>query len=161
MEVMHDDDQMQGMAGMSPPDMNNTGYMMHMDDMVMHMTFFWGKNADILFTNWPGINSGGMYALALIFVFVLAFFVELISHSKFIKNGSNHVVAGLVQTLMHAIRVGLAYLVMLAVMSFNGGVFIVAVGGHSLGFLMFGSRVFRKATQEPEEKVSDLPPAVC
>lgn len=156
------DDHMHGMDGMAPPPMNDTGMMNmpNMHNMVMHMTFFWGKNADILFDGWPGTNSGGMYVLALIFVFVLSFLVEWLSHSKLIKNGSNHVVAGLVQTLTHAIRVGLAYLVMLAVMSFNGGVFLVAIAGHSLGFLMFGSRVFRKSTQEPE-KISDLPPLSC
>ncbi|URD77078.1 Copper transporter [Musa troglodytarum] len=68
------------------------------------MTFFWGKNSEILFAGWPG-TRGGMYALAL--------------------------------------RVGLAYLGMIAIMSFNGGVLIVAVAGHALGFLLFGSAAAR------------------
>jgi copper transporter 1 len=38
---------------------------------------------------------------------------------------------------MHAVSVGLAYMVMLAVMSFNGGVSIVAVAGHLVGFFFF------------------------
>ncbi|XP_044505525.1 copper transporter 1-like [Mangifera indica] len=116
--------------------------------VMMHMTFFWGKNSEILFSGWPGTSSG-MYALALIFVFVLAFLVELFSHSKSIRSESNHAVAVLIRTFLHAIRVGLAYLVMLAVMSFNGGVFLAAVAGHALGFFLFGSRVSNKSTPPP------------
>ncbi|XP_015575496.1 copper transporter 1 [Ricinus communis] len=155
---------MPGMGGMTPSStMNNTnstggGMMMHHHKMMMHMTFFWGENAEILFSGWPGARTG-MYVLALIFVFVLSFLVEWLSHSRLIKPGSPHVTAGLIQTLLHTMRVGLAYLVMLAVMSFNGGVFLVAVAGHCLGFLIFGSRVFKKTP--PAAKTSDLPPMSC
>uniref|UniRef100_J3M7C3 Copper transport protein n=1 Tax=Oryza brachyantha TaxID=4533 RepID=J3M7C3_ORYBR len=41
----------------------------------MHMTFFWGKNTEVLFTLWPG-TRGGMYALALVFMFALAVLLE-------------------------------------------------------------------------------------
>ncbi|XP_043725828.1 copper transporter 6-like [Telopea speciosissima] len=129
--------------------------------MMMHMTFFWGKNAQILFSGWPGSNTG-MYVLALIVVFVLAVLVEWLSHCQLIKS-TNHVVVRLLQTLMHTVRMGLAYLVMLALMSFNVGVFLVAIAGHALGFLLFGSMVFR-ADQMPmpiNQKPSDLPPMKC
>ncbi|OMO86104.1 Ctr copper transporter [Corchorus capsularis] len=145
-----------------PPSTNGTaGMHHHMSTAMMHMTFFWGKNAEILFSGWPGTRSG-MYALALIFIFVLAFLVEWLSHSRLIKPGSRDVPAGLFQTLLHCIRVGLAYLVMLGVMSFNGGVFLAAVAGHTLGFFLFGSRVFKKNTESLSyEKHSDLPPMSC
>ncbi|XWS74070.1 hypothetical protein CRYUN_Cryun02cG0183800 [Craigia yunnanensis] len=154
---MNHDHGMEGMA--SPPQLTNGTSGMPHHKMMMHMTFFWGKNTLILFSGWPGTRAG-MYALALIFIFVLAFLVEWLSHSRFIKPGSNNVSAGLVQTFLHAMRVGLAYLVMLAVMSFNGGVFLAAVAGHTLGFLLFGSRVFNKNT-EMLSKTSDLPPMSC
>ncbi|KAL8101827.1 copper transporter 6-like [Apium graveolens] len=142
-----------GMHGMAPPEQTGT------HSMAMHMTFFWGKNVDILFKDWPGNNSGGMYVLALFVVFFLAMIVEWLSHSNIVKQGSSNHVAGMIQTLMHGIRVGLAYIVMLAVMSFNGGVLVVAVAGHSFGFLVFGSRVFRKSSGVVgDDKVSDLPP---
>ncbi|XP_058755669.1 copper transporter 6-like [Vicia villosa] len=131
-----------------------TGHKMH--GMMMHMTFFWGKDALILFDGWPGGNSG-MYALALMIVFFMSVFIELLSHTRIIKPGSNPVVAGLVQTLLHVLRVGLAYLVMLALMSFNGGVFLVAVLGHALGFFFCGS-AFRK---QHHDDPYDLPPMSC
>ncbi|WCJ20417.1 copper transporter 2 [Euphorbia peplus] len=146
-------DTMPGMTNMT----NNTGGMPPHHKMMMHMTFYWGKEALILFKRWPGDRSG-MYFLSLIVVFVLAFFVEFLSHSQIIKSGSSNLSAGVIQTLMHFIRVGLAYMVMLAVMSFNVGVFLVAVVGHTLGFLIFGSRVFKKTSPA---QTSDLPPMSC
>ncbi|XP_010256746.1 PREDICTED: copper transporter 6-like [Nelumbo nucifera] len=151
-----------GMEGMSSSNggttMNNTMYMHH--KMMMHMTFFWGNNAEILFSGWPGTRTG-MYVLALLLVFVLSVLVEWISNSRFIKPRNNPVVAGLLQTLLHAIRMGLAYMVMLAVMSFNAGVFLVVVAGHAVGFLFFGSSVFKQSEIPSYEKPSDLPPMRC
>ncbi|XP_004145275.1 copper transporter 1-like [Cucumis sativus] len=133
------------MHGMTPPPDSSTASpeMMH-HKMMMHMTFFWGTNAEILFHRWPGERSG-MYALALIFIFVLAFLVEWLTHCRLIKEDSSRAAAGLIRTLMHTVRVGLAYLVMLAVMSFNVGVLLVAIGGHCLGFFLFGSKFFKRS----------------
>ncbi|GMH11181.1 hypothetical protein Nepgr_013022 [Nepenthes gracilis] len=149
---------------MSPPPMtghNTSGTMAHQNMMVMHMTFFWGKNAQILFDGWPG-NRAGMYALSLVIVFLLAAAVECLSRSQVIKPGTNGVAAGLLLTAMHTVRMGLAYLVMLAVMSFNGGVFLAAVGGHAVGFLVAWIGVFKKAASPYSyENTSDLPPTSC
>ncbi|KAM7251177.1 hypothetical protein ACFE04_023060 [Oxalis oulophora] len=147
-----------------PPSSTTTTTMTHGSSMsTMHMTFFWGSNVEILFSDWPG-NKNGMYALALILVFLSAMFIEWLSNSRLLAKlveSDDHrevVVAGFIQTCMHGLRVGVAYLVMLAVMSFNGGVLLAAVGGHALGFLFFGSRVFKRS---PVAKTSDLPPASC
>ncbi|KAF5193830.1 Copper transporter [Thalictrum thalictroides] len=153
MDGMHHDEMMRGH--------NTTNGTMH-HKMMMHMTFFWGKNAEVLFSGWPG-TSVGMYVFALIIVFVLSMLIEWLSHSQFIKNSSStsHISAGIVQTVMHTIRVGLSYLVMLALMSFNGGIFLMAVAGHSLGFFIFGSRVFKHGDVGQYEKQTDLPPMTC
>ncbi|GMH23056.1 hypothetical protein Nepgr_024899 [Nepenthes gracilis] len=117
----------------------------HKSDMMMaHGAFFWGKDSEILFSGWPGTSSA-MYALALILVFVLAVLVECLSHTPIVRPGSNRVAAGLFSTGLHAVRAGLVYVVMLAVMSYNGGVFIAAVVGHAVGYSIFGSGLLKKS----------------
>ncbi|CAN4102264.1 unnamed protein product [Withania somnifera] len=132
--------------------------MMNHHHMMMHMTFFWGKNMEILFSGWPGYDNLNMYILALVIVFFLAALLEFLSHSSYINENTDSVTAGFLQTTLYGLRIGLAYVVMLAVMSYNGGVFLVAIVGHSLGFLAFGSRVFKKSTGG---KTLDLPPMSC
>ncbi|KAL9415865.1 hypothetical protein AB3S75_039128 [Citrus x aurantiifolia] len=129
--------------------------------MMGHLTFFWGTSTEILFPGWPG-ESFSCYILALIFVFMISLTVEWISHAKLIKSGTSNVASGTLRTLMYAFRIGLAYLVMLAVMSFNIGVLLAAVAGYSVGFLIFGSQVFRNNLKiEPYQDLSDLPPLNC
>lgn len=130
---------------------------------MMHMTFFWGRNAEVLFNTWPGTDPK-MYAVSLAFVFAMAALVELLSCCKLVRRaGSNgNAAAGILRMVLYTVRCGLNYLVMLAVMSFNGGVFLAAVGGHAVGFLVFGSRVSKKSEQPgsvPEQAV--LPSTGC
>lgn len=127
--------------------------MMRRRRMIMHMTFFWGKDAEILFDGWPGRDRLGMYLLALAAIFFLAVAVEWLSHCTVLKERRSRIL----QTLMYAVRIGLAYLVMLAVMSFNSGIFLIAVAGHAIGFFFFGSR----AETADSGKNSDLPPMNC
>ncbi|MQL97206.1 hypothetical protein Taro_029890 [Colocasia esculenta] len=125
-----------------------------------HMTFFWGKNSEILFRGWPG-TRGGMYALALIVVFLLAFLVEWLSHCRLTRAGWPRAASGLLRTAMHAVRVGLAYLLMLAVMSFNVGVLIVAIAGHAVGFLLCSGVALGRSGVPGCGDISDLPPMKC
>ncbi|OMO90549.1 Ctr copper transporter [Corchorus olitorius] len=125
------------------------------------MTLFWGKNTADIFPGWEG-GSLWSYLFGLIWVFLLSLMVERLSHTRFIKPGTHHVTAGLLQTSMYAIRVALAYLVMLAVMSFNVGVILASVAGYAVGFLVYGSRVFRNNSQlVAYEEPSDIPPLNC
>ncbi|KAL0436800.1 UNVERIFIED_CONTAM: Copper transporter 1 [Sesamum radiatum] len=143
---MNDAAHTHGMSAAPPP--SNGTMMMHHRHMMMHMTFFWGKNAEILFDGWPGYDHLGMYVLALVLVFFLALIVEWLSNCSILRGSSSSdsqrsaaAAAGMLQTVLYAVRIGLAYLVMLAVMSFNAGVFLVAIAGHSVGFFLFGSRL--------------------
>nr|GMD49987.1 copper transporter 1-like [Ipomoea batatas] len=116
--------------------------------MEMRMTFVWARSSESL----------EMYVFNLVSVFVLSLLVECLSHTRFVSSETDNVVAGLVQTGLYGARITMAYLVMLAVMSFNVGVLLVAVGGYTLGFLVFGSRVFDRSEYQ---KAFDLPPLTC
>ncbi|KAJ3674565.1 hypothetical protein LUZ60_005181 [Juncus effusus] len=111
----------------------------------MHMTLFWGKNTIILFRDWPGSRTG-MYVLALIIVFAFAFMTEWLSHSRLISPNWNKTAAELTRASLHMVRMGLYYLLMLALMSFNGGVVIVSILGHAVAFIIFGRAFFKRET---------------
>ncbi|XP_030445571.1 copper transporter 1-like [Syzygium oleosum] len=150
------------MDGMNTTHMNGTTAPPpphHHKMMMMHMTFFWGTKAEILFSGWPGTRTG-MYALAIVFVFVLCVLVEWISHSRLLPPAKPGVAAGILRSLLHAVRMGLAYLAMLALMSFNGGVFLAAVAGHAVGFLVF-SKPEEAGGPYAWKAASDLPPMSC
>ncbi|KAI3678251.1 hypothetical protein L6452_37536 [Arctium lappa] len=142
---------------MAMPPMMNVGNgtmgMLHRKRMMMHMTFYWGTDALILFTGWPGTDIG-MYVLALVFVFFLALMVEWLARCNFAMMKSNGLTSGLAQTLVHALRVGLSNMVMLALMSFNVGVFFVAVFGHALGFFLF--QVLLKSSKNKPDLISTI-----
>ncbi|KAH7678184.1 Ctr copper transporter protein [Dioscorea alata] len=137
------------MMAPAPPETPSSGMggMKHMGGggMMMHMTFFWGKRVQILFTGWPGDQGIGMYLLSLLCVLLVAALVELLSgvSRRVARPNASSMSMGLSLTVLHALRIGLAYLVMLAVMSFNVGVLIAAIVGHALGFLFTGSGFFK------------------
>ncbi|KAF8715530.1 hypothetical protein HU200_027187 [Digitaria exilis] len=116
---------------------------------MMHMTFFWGDHAVVLFPGWPGSRGAGAYVLCLLFVLALAALTEALAaasrsvarRSTGSGGGSTTASSAALLTAAHAARMGMAYLVMLAVMSFNGGVLLAAVAGHALGFFLARSRV--------------------
>ncbi|TKY65938.1 Copper transporter 6 [Spatholobus suberectus] len=130
---------------------NGTNNMM----MHMQMSFYWGKDATVLFSGWPNHNVG-MYILAIFFVFFLAMATEVLSNQPLVKPGTSPLVGGLVQASVHLFRVGFTYLVMLAVMSFNVGIFIAAVVGHSLGFFVAKSRALAIANREEDKGSSSI-----
>ncbi|CAL5027594.1 unnamed protein product [Urochloa decumbens] len=132
-------------AGKPAPPPPPAGSSSHMS--MMHMTFFWGDRAVVLFPGWPGARGGGAYALCLLFVLALAALTEALAAAsrcvarRASRAGSAPASTAALLAAAHAARMGMAYLVMLAVMSFNGGVLLAAVAGHALGFLLARSRV--------------------
>ncbi|CAI8612737.1 unnamed protein product [Vicia faba] len=132
--------------GQNMPPSNGTTNMMMMN---MQMSFYWGRKATVLFSGWPN-NNLGMYILALLFVFFLAMAAEVLSNQPPIKRGTNPLMGGLIQSCVHFFRIVFIYLLMLAVMSFNVGIFIAAVVGHTLGFFIARSRAIAVANGEDQ-----------
>ncbi|KAK3409909.1 hypothetical protein EUGRSUZ_J01974 [Eucalyptus grandis] len=116
------------------------------------MAFQWGNTTEIIFSCWPGPRSWA-------FVFWLSLLVEWISHARLVRPGISNVAAGLMRTAMYTVRIVAAYMVMLAVMSFDVSALIAAVAGHAGGFLLFGSWGFRKKLHGMDyQDPSDSPP---
>ncbi|KAM0870682.1 hypothetical protein ACQ4PT_039902 [Festuca glaucescens] len=117
----------------------------------MHSAFYWGHRAQVLFRDWPGDRGDvGMYILCLVVVFALAALVEALSAAaKGVT--SRRPAAVLAITGIHAVKMGLAYVVMLAVMSFNVGVLLAAVAGHTIGYLLARIGLFRRPTSGGED----------
>lgn len=108
--------------------------------IAMHMSFYWGKDViTILFVGWPEGNAG-MYALAFLFVLLLGVTVEVLSVLATAKFGTNPKLGALIQAFVHTIRMAFAYMAMLAVMSYNLGIFIAALAGHGIGMFLVRAR---------------------
>ncbi|KAI6671048.1 hypothetical protein NL676_005933 [Syzygium grande] len=83
----------------------------------------------------------------------LSFLVEWILHAKLVRPSINILVSIHMRTMMYAVRIAVAYMVMLAVLSLD--VFV----GHVAGFSFFGSQAFRNKSQVMDhQEPSDLPP---
>ncbi|EOA14861.1 hypothetical protein CARUB_v10028186mg [Capsella rubella] len=145
---------MNGMSGSSQAPSPSSFFQHHRRHHggMMHMTFFWGKNTEVLFDGWPG-TSLTMYCLCLLAIFAISAISEWLSRCGFMKPGPACFGGGLVQTVVYTVRAGLSYLVMLAVMSFNGGVFLAAMAGFGLGFMICGSRAFRDTSSDSHTEV--------
>lgn len=111
--------------------------------VMFHTAFYWGKAHQILFPGWPG-SSTGMYVLAVFLVFSLAILVECFSYCQLIKPGPNRVADCFFKIGIRAVRAGISYMVILAVMSYNAGIFIAAIVGHVVGYMVFGSGLLLK-----------------
>ena len=101
-----------------------------MEMMTMEMYFYWGTDIVFLLDSWTIKSNPGLYCLALAASFVCAVLLEFLNtrklESKFLF------------ALVHSIKLWFSYMLMLVLMTFNAGLFIVIMLGYTLGYMLFG-----------------------
>ncbi|KAK6927203.1 Ctr copper transporter [Dillenia turbinata] len=135
---------------------------------MMHMTFYWGRRVTLLFDSWK-TETWISYALTLVACFLCSAFYQYMedrrlrfkiiastapnsqqleapllinAHGRKMMGGLTGIgsqTAKLGGALLFGINTAMGYMLMLAVMSFNGGVFLAIVLGLSFGYLLFRS----------------------
>ncbi|PHT46328.1 Copper transporter 5.1 [Capsicum baccatum] len=133
---------------------------------MMHMTFYWGKKVTLLFDFWR-TDSWTSYAIALLACFIFSLFYQYMEDRRqrfrilsinskrnypqpppppavnapllytFPSVGGKWNSARFATAILFGVNSAIGYMLMLAVMSFNGGVFIAVVVGLGIGYLFF------------------------
>jgi len=124
----------------------------------MQMAFYWSNNVTILFDFWKTMNEWE-YGLSCFFFFMLAILFEFLNTTRYnmMVQGSQMSVQDyepLVYdtqatrtifhgyhfkvTLLYIFQVFLSYILMLVIMTFNGGLFISSILGFGTGYFLFG-----------------------
>ncbi|KAK3405710.1 hypothetical protein EUGRSUZ_K01930 [Eucalyptus grandis] len=94
---------------------------------MMHMTLYWSRYVTLLFDSWQ-TDSWPSYFLSLAACFLVSAFYYA---SRLARS------ARLRAALLFGLNSTIGYLLMLAIMSFNGGVFLAIVGGLTVGYYVF------------------------
>ncbi|KAF7114866.1 hypothetical protein RHSIM_RhsimUnG0073900 [Rhododendron simsii] len=132
---------------------------------MMHMTFYWGRDVTLLFDSWK-TKTWVEYSLTLLTCFLFSAFYQYLEDRRLrLKQpqlssssstapttttpllesklggggGGARSPVKLLGALMFGVNSAIGYMLMLAVMSFNGGVFVAVVVGLSAGYLAFRS----------------------
>ncbi|PON61643.1 Ctr copper transporter [Trema orientale] len=131
---------------------------------MMHMTFYWSKEVTLLFDTWRTSTWTG-YALTLVACLIVSAFYQYLEdlrlrikiasagkpssppaeidavtpflQKKLVGGGGKWSLARLAGALLFGVNSAIGYLLMLAIMSFNGGVFVAVVLGLTIGCFVF------------------------
>ncbi|GLJ05405.1 hypothetical protein SUGI_0017670 [Cryptomeria japonica] len=135
---------------MGMPMQNSSSPDMGMNMTGMQMTFYWGKSMELMFPGWSP-HTLAKYLLSLVALFALVFFHQALQYVRNrivnLNHGSNNskdlgtksLGTSIAETSVFAVNAGTGYLLTLAVMSYNVGVFLVVIAGLSVGFFCFQS----------------------
>ncbi|KAL4283729.1 hypothetical protein GQ457_16G002360 [Hibiscus cannabinus] len=118
---------------------------------MMHMTLYWGKDVTLLIDSW-NTDSWLSYLLTLLACFIFASFYQYMEDRRLrfrslaSSDGASVPLlpnyrspAKFATALLFGINSAVGYLLMLAIMSFNGGVFLAIVLGLAVGYFLFRS----------------------
>lgn len=126
---------------------------------MMHMTFYWGTDATILFQSWKTTGPVS-YVVALLLVALFGVLHEALTSFRVnytvavkTEEGVNDETALLIYGLrgrrrsglrlavgscLYALNAAFSYVLMLIVMTFNLGLCLAVVAGHGIGYQLFG-----------------------
>ncbi|KAL3825421.1 hypothetical protein ACJIZ3_021450 [Penstemon smallii] len=130
---------------------------------MMHMTLYWGKEVTLLLNSWK-TESWPSYGLALLLCFFVAVFFQRLEalrlkfsnpqssttpYSRSVnspllinrKPGPNRTIR-IASALLFGVNSAIGYLIMLVIMSYNGGVFLAVILGLIVGYYLFRSGDF-------------------
>jgi copper transporter 1 len=128
---------------------------------MMHMTFYWGRDVTLLFDSWK-TSSWASYSLTLLACLIVSAFyqyledrrvrLKIVSSGKppaqieapllqgnILEGGGKWLPARIAGAVLFGVNSAIGYMLMLAVMSFNGGVFVAVVLGLAIGYFIFRS----------------------
>eukprot|EP01080_Neovahlkampfia_damariscottae_P005529 gene5529-9346_t len=105
-------------------------------------SFYIGLNYDtMIFSFLKNDDNLTVYLFTLVMVFMMSVFLEFLGyllHEKmYYKNTGMKILYSILKLSSYAFHLGLSYLIMLALMSYNFGIFIAVVSGHVFGFSVF------------------------
>ncbi|XP_021756679.1 copper transporter 5-like [Chenopodium quinoa] len=130
---------------------------------MMHMTFYWGTKMVLLFDFWK-TDSWLSYSLALLFCFLFSVFYQYMEdrrlcvltigivpppsdqpstpflHPRLGTRLSKS--ARFATAVLFGVNSAIGYVLMLAVMSYNGGVFIAIALGLAVGYFLFRAKEY-------------------
>ncbi|KAF7817343.1 copper transporter 5.1-like [Senna tora] len=125
---------------------------------MMHMTFYWSYKVTLLIDSWK-TNSWTSYVLTLLACLLASSFYQYLENRririKLFSSPTPQIQIPLLQSniagdkaklglkfagaILFGVNSAIGYLLMLAIMSFNGGVFIAVVLGLTIGYFFFRS----------------------
>ncbi|WCJ42812.1 copper transporter 5 [Euphorbia peplus] len=126
---------------------------------MMHMTLYWGIKVTLLLDSWK-TDSYPSYALSLLACFLFSAFYQYMEDRRIrfkalalaktipqpssldvplLRSKLRYGPSNFAAAILFGVNSAIGYLLMLAVMSFNGGVFVAIVLGLSVGYLLFRS----------------------
>ncbi|KAK7383431.1 hypothetical protein VNO78_29110 [Psophocarpus tetragonolobus] len=127
---------------------------------MMHMTFYWGKKVTILIDSWK-TDSWTSYFLSLLACLVVAAFYQYLENRRIrlklvavdrrtpppdiraplmrwgVAGDKAKLGVKFAEAVLFGVNSAIGYLLMLAIMSFNGGVFLSIVVGLVIGYFFF------------------------
>ncbi|KAB2627793.1 copper transporter 5.1 [Pyrus ussuriensis x Pyrus communis] len=133
---------------------------------MMHMTFYWSRQVTLLFDSWK-TDTWTSYSLTLLACLLVPAFYQYLENlrvrikrsasssspksesdapirtpllaAKLGGAGGRFSAGRLAESVLFGVNSAIGYMIMLAIMSFNGGVFVAIVVGLAIGYLAFRS----------------------